>query len=186
MTSLKILCPFFCFCSSFLLKLLLTQHKSKLHYLQFNTIQHTDLIQHICIPEKNFLKYFPLEVVLDYFHHFFLPFFFFPIFKKFWLEANYFTLLWVCHRLTWVSRGNTRVPRLEPPPTSLPGHPSGLSQSSSLQCPALCIELALVVCFTRGNIHVSVLFSQTVPPLPSPTLSESLFFTSVSLLLSCI
>ena len=31
-----------------------------------------------------------------------------------------------------------------------------------------------------------MLFSQTIPPSPSPTESKSLFFISVSLLLSCI
>ena len=35
------------------------------------------------------------------------------------------------------------------------------------------------------NIHVSMLFSQIIPSLPSPTESKSLFFISVSLLLSC-
>ena len=44
----------------------------------------------------------------------------------------------------------------------------------------------LVTCFTYGNIHVPVLFSQINPPSPSPTESKSLFFTSVSLLLPCI
>ena len=31
-----------------------------------------------------------------------------------------------------------------------------------------------------------MLFSQIIPPSPSPTESKSLFFTSMSLLLSCI
>ena len=35
-------------------------------------------------------------------------------------------------------------------------------------------------------LHVSMPFSQIIPPLPSPTESKRLFYTSVSLLLSCI
>ena len=35
-------------------------------------------------------------------------------------------------------------------------------------------------------IHVSMLFSQTIPPSPSPSESKRLFYTSVSLLLSRI
>ena len=73
----------------------------------------------------------------------------------------------------------------EPPPASAP-HPSGLSQSTSFGCPALCIKLALVIYFTYGNIYVSMLFSQMIPPSSSPTESKSLFFTSVSLLLPCM
>ena len=60
-----------------------------------------------------------------------------------------------------------------------------LSQCTSFECPVSCIKFGLVIYFTYGNIHVSRLFSQ-IPPLPSPTESKSLFFSSVSLLLSCI
>ena len=70
------------------------------------------------------------------------------------------------------------------PSTSLPT-PSlcrGLSQSTGVEHPASCIELAPVIYFT----HVSVLCSQITPPSPSPTESKSLFFTSVSLLPSCM
>ena len=45
-----------------------------------------------------------------------------------------------------------------PPPS--PSHPSGWSQSTGFECPISCIELGLVICFTYGNVHVSVLFSQ--------------------------
>ena len=71
-----------------------------------------------------------------------------------------------------------------PPPS--PPCPSGLSQSTSFEFTASCIELALIIYFTYGNVHVSRLFSQIIPPSLSPTESKSLFFTSLSLLLSCI
>ena len=93
-----------------------------------------------------------------------------------------------CHTLTWLSHGCTCVPHLEPPshlPPS-PSHPSGLSQCTGIECPVSCIELGLVIYFTYGNRHASVLFSQIIPPLASPTDSKSLFFISVTLLLSRI
>ena len=77
-------------------------------------------------------------------------------------------------------------PILNPGPTSLPSHLSGSSQCTSPEHPVSCIEPGLTICFTYGNIHVSVLFFQIIPPSPSPTESKSLFFTSVSLLLSRI
>ena len=46
------------------------------------------------------------------------------------------------------------------PPLPSPPYPSGLSQSTGFGCPASCFELALVIYFTYGHVHVSVLFSQ--------------------------
>ena len=43
---------------------------------------------------------------------------------------------------------------VSPPPPSRP-HPSGLFQSASFECPASCVELALIIYFTYGNIHES-------------------------------
>ena len=99
-------------------------------------------------------------------------------------EANYLTILyWFCHTLTWICHGCTCVSHPKPPS---PSHPSGSFQCTSLEHPVSCIEHGLAICFTYYNIHVSVSFSQTIPPLPSPTESKRLFYTSVSLLLSRI
>ena len=81
-------------------------------------------------------------------------------------------------------------PILNPPPSSLlplpsPYHPSGSSQSTSPKHPVSCIEPGLVTRFIHDIIHVSMPFSQIFPPSPSPTESKRLFYTSVSLLLSC-
>ena len=65
-------------------------------------------------------------------------------------------------------------------------HPSGSSQCTSPECPASCSKPGLVIYFTYDNIYVSMLFSQIIPPSPSPTESNRLFFTSEYLLLSHI
>ena len=91
------------------------------------------------------------------------------------------------HILTWISHGCTRIPHLEPLlPTASLSHPSVSPQCTSPEHPVSCIEPGLVICFTYDTIHVSMLFSQIIPPFPSPTESKRLFYTSVSLLLSHI
>ena len=63
-------------------------------------------------------------------------------------------------------------------------HPSGSSQCTSPKHPVSCIEPGLAIHFIYDIIHVSVPFSQIIPPSPSPTEYRRLFYTSVSLLLS--
>ena len=99
----------------------------------------------------------------------------------YFLEANYFTILyWFCHTLTWISHGCTCVPHPEPP-SHLPPHPIplDLSQCTSFECPLSCIELGLVIYFTYGNIHVSMLFSQIFLPSPSPRVQKSVLYMSL-------
>ena len=73
---------------------------------------------------------------------------------------------------------------LLPPPS--PYHPSGPSQCTSPKHPVSCIDPGLAIRFIYDIIHVSMPFSQIIPPSPSPTESQRLFYTSVSLLLSRI
>src|SRR5574337_889503 len=73
---------------------------------------------------------------------------------------------------------------LLPPPS--PHHPSGSSQCTGPKHPVSCIEPGLVTRFIHDIIHISMPFSQIISPSPSPTESKRLFYTSVSLLLSCI
>ena len=102
------------------------------------------------------------------------------------MDANYFTILyWFCHTSTWIHHRCTCVPHPEPsllPPSLY--HPSGSSWCTSPKHPVSCIEPGLAIRFFYDIIHVSMPFSQIIPPSPSPTESKRLFYTSVSLLLS--
>ena len=104
-------------------------------------------------------------------------------FKLMYFNWQLFTLQYCggfCHTSTWVSHGCTCVPSI---PLPSPPHPSGLSQNTGFQCPLSRIKLGQVIYCTYRHIHVSMLFSQIIPPSPSPTESKTLFFLSVSLLL---
>ena len=76
-------------------------------------------------------------------------------------------------------------PILNPSPPPSPSHPSWSSQCTSPEHPVSCLEPGLAIIFTYDKIHVSRLFSQIIPPLPSLRV-QSLFFASVSLFLSCM
>ena len=91
-----------------------------------------------------------------------------------------------CHTTQESAMGVHVFPILNPLPPPSPSHPSGSSQCTSPEHPVSCIETGLAICLKYDNRHVSMLFSQIIPPSPSPTESKRLFYTSVSLLLSCI
>ena len=104
------------------------------------------------------------------------------------MEAN--LLYNIVFVLPYINMNLPRVYMCSPSRTPLPPpslyHPSGSSQCTSPKHPVSCIEPGLAICFLYDIIHVSMPFSQIIPPSPSPTESKGLFYTSVSLLLSLI
>ena len=69
-------------------------------------------------------------------------------------------------------------------PPSSPPQPSRLSQSIGFGFPVSYTKLPLAIYFTYANVYVPNVIVSNHPP-PSPTVSKSLSFTSVSPLLSC-
>ena len=103
------------------------------------------------------------------------------------MEANYlqYFIGFAIHQHESTT-GIHMFPILNPPPPPSPYHPSGSSQRTSPKHPVSRIKPGLAIRFIYSIIHVSMPFSQIIPPSPSPTESKRLFYTSVSLLLSRI
>ena len=100
---------------------------------------------------------------------------------------NFFTLQYcIDFAIHWQesTTGVHEFPTLNPLPTTVPV--SSLWVIPVHQPQASCIKPRLAIHFLHDSIHVSMPFSQIIPPSPSPSESKSLFFTSVSLLLSRI
>ena len=115
----------------------------------------------------------------------FIFFFFFFGLVSFILFFNFIILYWFCHISKWIRHRYTCVPHPEPspllPPHTIPlGRPS--APAPSIQYCASNLDRATH--FIYDIIHVTMPFSQIIPPSPSPTESIRLFYTSVSLLLS--
>ena len=119
-----------------------------------------------------------------YFIYFFFfwatGFFFFFLFSFFFFVVN-FVIYWNEKAL-----GSHVFSIPIPPPTSLPTRSLQVLPEHQVWALVSCIQPGPVICFTLDSIHVSMLFSWNIPPSPSPTESERLFYKSVSLFLFCI
>ena len=107
----------------------------------------------------------------------------------FYIFKNFFTLQFCIGFAIHQHESTTCVhkfPLLNPLSSPSPYHPCGLSQCTNPKHPVSCFEPRLVIHFLHDIIHVSMPFSQIIPPSPSPTESKRLFYTSMSLLLSRI
>ena len=114
---------------------------------------------------------------LDY--YFFLTFYFYFIL----LYNTVLVLPYIDINPPWVYMSSQSW---TPLPLPTPYHLSGSSPCTSPKHPVSFIKHRLAIRFLHDSIHVSMPFSQIIPPSPSPSESKSLLYTSVSLLLSCI
>ena len=71
-------------------------------------------------------------------------------------------------------------PILTPSPNSLSTQSLWVFTVHQVRALVSCIQPGLVICFTLDNIHVSMLFSQNVPPSPSPRVPKSVLYICVS------
>ena len=100
--------------------------------------------------------------------------FFFPSAISFLKILFYYLTLQYCIGFAIYHHESTTgilvFPILNPPPS--PYHPSGSSQCTSPKHQVSCFEPGLATHFIYDIIHVSVPFSQIIPPSPSPTESK--------------
>ena len=126
---------------------------------------------------------FTFKVITDTYDPFSIYFILFFYFYFILLYKTVLVLPYIDMNPPWVyTSSQSWIPL--PPPT--PYHLSGSSLCTSPKHPVSCIEHRLALHFLHDSIHVSMSFSQIIPPSPSPSESKSPFYTSVSLLLSCI
>ena len=99
---------------------------------------------------------------------FFCYFIFFLIFILFY----FLTLQYCIGFAIYQNESSTGIhvfPILNPPPSSLPTPSLQSSQCTSPKHPVSCIKPGLATRFIHDILHVSMPFSQIIPPSPSPT-----------------
>ena len=91
-----------------------------------------------------------------------------------------------CHTPAWIATGiHIPPPSWTAPLISIPIPPLWVVTECWLELPVSCSRFPLAIYFTYGNVYVSLLFSQFIPPSHSLTVSTSLFSMSVSSIRMC-
>ena len=143
----------------------------------------------VCVIKQNFIFFCIFIFSIPFLKLTYFIFYFYLFSNLSFIYYYYFTYSIVLV-LPYINMNLPRVytcsPSWIPLPPPSPSHPSGSSQCTSPKHPVSYIEPGLVTRFICDIIHVSMPFSHIILPLPSPTESKSLFYTSVSLLLSRI
>ena len=133
---------------------------------------------------KNISFFFFLNELYFLFYLFFIFLFFKFIYFNWRLITLQYSIGFAIHWHEFAMAVHV-FPILKPPlPPPSPSHPSGSSQCTSPEHPVSCIKPGLAIHFICDYIHVSMPFSQIIPPSPSPTESKRLFYTSVSIVVS--
>ena len=109
--------------------------------------------------------------------------------SHYWFVVFFFNFILLYNTVLVLPYIDMNLPRvytssqsLVPLPPLTPYHLSGSSPCTSPKHPVSCIKHRLALRFLHDSIHVSMPFSQIIPPSPSPTESKSLLYTSVSIL----
>ena len=138
----------------------------------------------LCAP-ANLLHAFALYLLLLVLHFFVCLFFLFFNFY-FYFILLYNTVLVLPYIDMNPPQVYKRSQTWTPLPLPSPLHLYGSSLCTSPKHAVSWIGHRLTIRFLHDNIHVSIPFSQIIPPSPSPYESKSPLYTSVSPLLSCI
>ena len=130
-----------------------------------------------------------VDKVTSVLYIYFLSLSFFKKFKFIYFNWRLITLQYCIGFAIHQHESATGVPMfpiLNPSPTSLLVPSLWVIPVHRPKHPVSCIKPGLAIHFLYDIIHVSMPFSQIIPPSPSPTESKRLFYTSESILLSGI
>ena len=130
-----------------------------------------------------------VDKVTSVLYIYFLSLSFFKKFKFIYFNWRLITLQYCIGFAIHQHESATGVPMfpiLNPSPTSLLVPSLWVIPVHRPKHPVSCIKPGLAIHFLYDTVHVSMPFSQIIPPFSSPTGSKRLFYTSESILLSGI